>query len=154
MNIACYPFAKTSQRAKFCLPYMMAIALLDRKAGIKQFSDERVVQKDVQKLMKKVEVSVPKDLEHHRGKWGTGGVNWGEMRLAVHLKDGQVLRTNRSHAKGWSEDPVTWEDLEGKYSECASAVQSASQIDDTIAMIRKLEQLPDVRELMAILQIN
>ena len=152
MNIACYPFAETSHKAKFCLPYMMAVSLLDRRAGIKQFTDERVIQKDVQELMKKVDVTVPEDLERHRGKWGTNGVNWGIMRLAVYLKDGQVLRTSRSHARGWSEDPVSWEDLVEKYSECAAMIQSASQIDETIAMIRNLEQLPNVQELMTTLQ--
>ncbi|MHA2231301.1 MAG: MmgE/PrpD family protein [Candidatus Hodarchaeales archaeon] len=152
MTIACYPKAENSHRAKFCLPYMMAVSLIDRKAGIAQFADRRVKQDDVQDLMKRVKVSVPEDFERHRGRWGDGGVNWGEARLAVYLRDGQLLRTSRSYARGWSEEPATWEDLAEKYTECAEDVLTPSRIEETINMIRELPQLPNVRELMTALR--
>lgn len=152
MTIACYPEPTDSHKARFCLPYMMAVSLIDRKGGIAQFTDQRVKQNDVQMLMKKVKVSVPKDLERHHGTWGESGVNWGEMRLAVYLKDGQVLRTTRSYARGWPEEPATWNDLAEKYTDCAENILPASKVNETIAMIRNLEQLSNLRELMSALQ--
>lgn len=152
LAIACYPEATNSHTARFCLPYLMAVALIDRRAGLAQVSDERVKQDDVQTLMKRVQVSVPDDFQRHRGQWGEGGVNWGEMRLAVYLKDGRVLRTARSHARGWSEDPATWDDLVAKYLDCAQGVLPRSQLDETIAMVRELDRLPTVGELMAALR--
>ena len=147
--IACYEEAPDSFKARFCLPYSMAVSLIDRKAGLAQYTDERVRRDDVQTLMKRVEVSTPDDLAHHRGQWGSDGVNWGAMRLAIELTDGTVVRTERTHARGWTEEPPTWDDLVEKYTDCAQGVLTARTIDATIDRIAKLDQLHSVRELMA-----
>jgi 2-methylcitrate dehydratase PrpD len=152
LTIACYPEPIDSHKARFCLPYMMAVSLVDRKAVIAQFTDERIKQDDVQSLMKRVKVSVPDDFERHHGTWGDEGCNWGEMRLAVHLKDGQVLQTSRSHGRGWPENPAKWKDLAEKYADCAENILPAPRIEETMAMINDLEKLPDVTELMTALR--
>jgi 2-methylcitrate dehydratase PrpD len=77
---------------------------------------------------------------------------WGETRLAVYLKDGQVMRASRSSARGYPEDPARWDDLVEKYTDCAENVFTRSQIDETIAMIHDLEHLSNVRDLMVALQ--
>lgn len=152
LAIACYPEATDSHTARFCLPYSLAVALVERKAGLAEYTDERVQREDVQRLLQRVQVRVPPDFAHHRGQWGEGGVNWGEARLTVALKDGRVLRVARSHARGWSEDPATWDDLAAKYADCAAGVLSPRRIDETVAMIRELDALADVAELMAALR--
>lgn len=152
LTIAPYTAADDSHKARFCLPYDMAVSLIDRAAGLAQYTDERVRKPDVQALMKKVKVTVPDDFAHHKGQWGEGGVNWGEMRLTVTLKNGQRLNTARSYARGWSEDPATWDDLAEKYRDCADGVLPKTQIDESMAMIRELEKLSNVSELMSALQ--
>lgn len=148
LAIAPYPNAPDSHKARFCLPYSMAVALLDRHAGIAQYTDARVNQHDVQTMMQKVSVLVPDDFKHHWGQWGQGGVNWGEMRLAVTLKDGTVLRIARSSARGWSENPASWEDLSEKFRECSENVLGTVQIEEALDMISRLEQLPDLGPLL------
>jgi 2-methylcitrate dehydratase PrpD len=152
LAIASYPTANDSHKARFCLPYSMAVSLIDRRAGIAQYTDERVGRDDVQSLMKRVVVRVPDDLKHHKGQWGQAGVNWGEMRLAVTLRDGSVLRTARSTARGWTEDPASWDDLAGKFRECSERVLSAAQVDEALDLIRRLDALPDVKPLLRALQ--
>lgn len=152
LTIAPYTECDDGHKARFCLAYDMAVALIDRTAGIAQYTDERVRKPDVQALMKKVKVTVPDDFRHHKGQWGEGGVNWGEMRLAVTLKDGRKHATARSYAKGWSEDPATWADLEEKYRDCADGILPKAQIDESIAMIAELDSLPNVAGLMSVLQ--
>jgi 2-methylcitrate dehydratase PrpD len=149
--IAPYPEATNSFTAKFCLPYLMAVALIDRKAGIEQFKDERVRKPDVQKLLRKVSISIPKDFERHTGHaWGENGVNWGEARLSVHLADGRVLKEARSYARGWPEQAASWDDLAEKYKDCAGRVLSASKIEQSLSKIRSLETLPSVGELVGV----
>ncbi len=152
LTIAPYTTADDSHKARFCLTYDMAVALIDRVAGIAQYTDERVRKPDVQALMKKVKVTVPDDFKHHKGQWGEGGVNWGEMRLAVTLRDGKRFATARSHARGWSEEPATWDDLAEKYRDCANGVLPQSQIDESIAMIKEIDKLPNLSTLMSALQ--
>jgi 2-methylcitrate dehydratase PrpD len=149
-EIAPYAAATDSFTAKFCLPYIMAVALIDRKAGIEQFKDGRVNQADVQHLAKRVSISVPEDFKRHTGAaWGENGVNWGEARLIVELTDGQVLRIARSFARGWPEDPAGWDDLADKYRECADGVLHRSQAEASMAIIKSLENTSSVSELVA-----
>lgn len=152
LAIAPYTTADDSHKARFCLQYDMAVALIDRAAGLAQYTDERVRRADVQALMQNVQVSVPDDLAHHRGQWGEAGVNWGEMRLSIELKNGQRLTGARSHARGWSEDPATWDDLAEKYRDCAAGILTPTQIEQSMAMIAELETLPNLAGLMATLQ--
>ena len=93
---ACYTEAPDPYRARYCLPWSVSVALIDRHAGLAQYTQTRIDRGDVQPLMKKVEVVVPPDLERHKGQWGENGVNWGEMRIAFHLRDGRVIRHARS----------------------------------------------------------
>ncbi len=102
--------------------------------------------------MRRVQVFVPEDLERHRGNW-EGDVNWAEMRVTVRLRDGRELDHGRSHARGWPEDvPVTLDDVAGKFRECADGVLANAQSDEAIAMVRELQRLDDVGELMAALR--
>ncbi len=149
-EIAPYAEATDSFTAKFCLPYIMAVSLIDRRAGIEQFKDDRVRQADVQGLAKRVTISVPEDFKRHTGHaWGENGVNWGEARVIVHMNDGQVFRNARSFAKGWPEEPASWDDLAEKYRECALTVLPASQVGESMAIIKDLENAPRVSALVA-----
>ena len=150
--IACYDEAPNSYRARYCLPWGVAVSLIDRKAGLAQYAQERIDRGDVQRLMQRVRVELPEDLSHHQGQWGVDGVNWAEMRLTVRLKDGRELTTARSHARGSSQDPAGWDDIAEKFRECADGIVDPSQRDDAIAMIKELDALPRLRELMQVLR--
>jgi 2-methylcitrate dehydratase PrpD len=150
MAIGSYREAQDGHKARFCPPYSMAVALIDRKAGLAQFTDERVRRADVQALMKRVSVTVPEDLKRHTGQWGEG-VNWGEMRLAVLLTDGRRLALSRSTARGWPEDPATWDDVAVKFDECCAGVLPQSQSDVCKQALRALDAV-GVRELVATLR--
>ena len=147
LAIACYDEAPNSYRARYCLPWSVAVALIDRKAGLAQYAQDRIDRGDVQPLMKHVKIVVPDDFAHHRGQWGVDGVNWAEMRMTVRLADGTELKTARSHAKGSSADPATWDDVAVKFAECAEGVISAGQRDEAVSMINALDGLPRVRDL-------
>jgi 2-methylcitrate dehydratase PrpD len=151
MAIGSYREANDGHKARFCPAYSMAVALIDRKAGLPQYTDERVRRPDVQALMKRVSVSVPEDLKRHRGQWGEG-VNWGEMRLAVVLKDGRRVSVSRSTARGWPEDPAQWDDIAAKFDECAADILPAGQARACKEAIRNLEGT-DVRDLVAAVRV-
>jgi 2-methylcitrate dehydratase PrpD len=147
MKLGSYRTAEDGHKARFCLPYSMAVALIDRKAGLDQYTDQRVRAPDVQSLMRRVDVSVPPDLKHHHGAW-TGGVNWGEMRLKVHRKDGTHVSAARSSARGWPEQPATWDDISDKYRECCAGILDAAQTTASIERIGELDQAASVQPLM------
>ena len=138
-------------KAKFCLPYTMAVALLDRKVGLEQYTDERLADAAVRAFMSRIRVAVPDDLRRHVGQWGENGVNWGEARITVTLRDGRVLTQACSQAKGWTERPCTWQDLCEKFEDCAARVLEKPRVHEAIGLIGKLEELASVRELIRVL---
>jgi 2-methylcitrate dehydratase PrpD len=147
MKLGSYRTAEDGHKARFCLPYSMAVALIDRKAGLDQYTDQRVRSPDVQALMRRVDVSVPPDLKHHHGAW-TGGVNWGEMRLKVHLRNGSQVSAARSSARGWPEHPATWSDISDKFQECCTGILDAVHIKTSIERIGELDQSASVQPLV------
>jgi 2-methylcitrate dehydratase PrpD len=152
MAIGSYREANDGHKARFCPPYSMAVALIDRKAGLPEYTDERVRRPDVQALMKRVSVSVPEDFKRHRGQWGEG-VNWGEMRLAVVLRNGRQVSVSRSTARGWPEDPARWDDIAGKFDECCTGILPPGQAQACKDAIRELEST-QVRELIRTVQVG
>jgi len=138
-------------KAKFCLPYTMAVAFLDRKVGLEQYTDERLADAVVRAFMPRIRVTVPDDLQRHKGQWGENGVNWGEARITIRLRDGKVLTQACSHAKGWTERPCTWQDLCEKFEDCAARVLDKQQVHEAIELIAKLDQLASVRDLIRVL---
>src|SRR5918996_1736257 len=62
-NALIYPMPQTALEGKFSIPFCMAIAVLERKAGIAQFVDSKVRQKKVVELMKRVRLHVDEELE-------------------------------------------------------------------------------------------
>jgi 2-methylcitrate dehydratase PrpD len=150
--IACYDDVRDSYKARYSLKWSIAVTLIDGKNGLAQYDQSRVDKGDVQPLMKKVDVTVPDDFSHHHGQWGVDGVNWAEMRITFHLKDGRTINHARSYARGWSEEPATWDDIADKFRDCADGVIDSVQCEDAISMIQDLENLDDVSRLMGRLQ--
>ena len=146
--IAPYPEPSDEHRAKFCLPYTLAVALIDRQVLLAQYEPRRIAAADVRALMPRIKIELPADLKHHRGQWGENGINWGESRITVKMKDGRVLTKAAPYSRGWPEDPVAWDDVKTKYAQCAAGILSNSQVAETVEMIAGLERLDNVAELI------
>lgn len=149
--IGSYTSAGTGHEARFCLPYIFAVALLDRAVGPAQYTDARVRAADVQALMRRVSTSVPPDLARHHGQWGEGGINWGICRILVRLTDGRELRTARDTARGWSRETAGWADIRGKFDACCEGVIPRARRDALADAIAGIEALPDCRALARLL---
>lgn len=139
--IASYTAPVDAYRAKFCPPYTFAVALIDRQVGVAQYTDERIRDRAVLDFMPRVKVLAREDLGRAKGAYG--GVD-----ISVTLKDGRVLKRHFATAKGWPGHAATWEDLLGKYRECADGVLSQQQVSASTQMIGGLAELRSVRELM------
>jgi 2-methylcitrate dehydratase PrpD len=129
----------------------MAVAFLDRKVGLEQYTDERLADAVVRAFMSRIRVTVPDDLQRHKGQWGENGVNWGEARITIKLRDGTVLTQACSHAKGWTERPCTWQDLCEKFEDCAARVLDKQQVHEAIELVARLDALASVRDLVRVL---
>ena len=128
-------------QAKFSMQYALAIAMLDRRAGIAQFSDERVTSADVQELMGRVKVAVDDTAER-------AGYERMYSAVTVHMTDGTTLRREASFARGSPQRPMTGEELFAKFAECAAlAGLDDGAIRGLVDEVEAIESFDDVSRL-------
>jgi 2-methylcitrate dehydratase PrpD len=132
-------------QAKFSMEFCMAILLLERKAGLAQFTDEVVNRPDVQALLRRVDFGVHPDAE-------AAGFDKMTTIVEVELEDGTTVKGSADFGKGSPINPMTDRELEQKFFECAEwgrvAPDEAKQIADRVW---RIDELADVRELTRLL---
>ena len=135
---------KTGLEGRFSMQYCMAIALLDGQVALRQFADDRVMDARAQELLRRVEYV------------HTGDVTGAEMLatpevVTIELRDGRKLSHEVLVAKGAPRNPMTAEELAAKYRDCASSVLSAEDVEKSLNVVSRLEDVEDIAELMDVL---
>ena len=134
-------------QAKFSMKYGVAIALLDRRAGIVQFSDARVKSRDARDWVHRVVVEVDE-------RANVAGYDQMYSIVSIRLKDGRVLERQASFAKGSPAKPMSDAELATKVRECVALVgATASEADEVIDEASGLELVADVAQL-AVLRLG
>jgi 2-methylcitrate dehydratase PrpD len=133
---------KTAEEAKFSMEYCMAVAMLDRRAGLEQFTTERVLDPKVQELLTRIHYLHPPE--------ASGYLNMERYpeQVTIKLHDGTVYSHEVFESKGRPGNRLSKAELVAKYRECASGVISRERIDRSLDMLQGLEKLGDIRELM------
>jgi 2-methylcitrate dehydratase PrpD len=136
---------QTSIQGKFCMPYLVARALIDGKVGIDTFTESAVRDPNVLKLAERVKMSLDNNLK----KSDLAGR---PCRVTVRLKNGQTYTREAQHAKGSPEFPMTEAELNEKFFECAKHAIPAAAAQQALENIRKLETLSSLRPLCDVLR--
>lgn len=137
--------AQTGLQGKFSMPYCVSVALLDRTVGLAQFADERVRRADVQGFMPKVRMFV------HPEQTTRECLPTRFSEVTITLEGGRKLVKRVSQAKGQPKNPLTLNDLEVKFRDCAARVLPSSRVESVLAAVRALETVPDVSVLARML---
>jgi 2-methylcitrate dehydratase PrpD len=135
----------TELQAKFSMEFCMAILLLERKAGLPEFTDEVVNRPDVQAMIQKVEFGVHPEAE-------AAGYDKMTTIIELNLKGGRVISGRADFGKGSPANPMSYEEVADKFRECAAFSRwPVNKAEGVIDMVMSLEDLPNVRELTALL---
>jgi 2-methylcitrate dehydratase PrpD len=118
----------------------MAIAVLERKAGIAEFQDHKVRDKKVVALMKRVTLYVDDELE----KLGYDQVR---SRIRIRLKNGRVIEGRYDVARGHPEKPMSWAELGDKFRDCAGLVLADKDAETAIQLVAHIEELKSLSPL-------
>jgi 2-methylcitrate dehydratase PrpD len=140
-NALIYPMPKTALEGKFSIPFCMAIAVLERRAGIAQFQDRKVRDKKVIELMKRVTLYVDDELE----KLGYDQVR---SRVRIALKDGRAIEGRYDVARGHPQKPMSWAELGDKFRDCAALVLPDKNAEDIVELIARVEELKSLSPLI------
>ncbi len=134
---------RTAAEAKFSLEFAMAVAVADRAAGLAQYTDRRLKDPALRRLMAKVETkTLPKPLEKRLRGGGLKGA-----RVTVELQSGQKLGAETGEARGHAGDPLSEAEHWAKFEECADGVISRPRAQALFAALGGLDQIIDARKI-------
>src|SRR6202162_251894 len=137
---------KTGLEAKFSMEFCVTILLLERKAGLGQFSDEVVKRADVQEMIRRMNFYVDPQAE-------SAGFDKMTSILRVKLKDGRVIQGRADFAKGSPANPMSFEETATKFLGCAEYVDwPRAKTEKIIAFVKTLDTVPDVSALFPLLK--
>lgn len=133
---------QTGLEAKFSMEFAMAAALIAGRVGLAELTDGFVKREDVQEAFGKVVCTT------------TDAVMSGDQpfapddRVSVVLASGDVLEhTPVVHAKGSWQKPLTREELQDKFLDCATRVFDMAQSERLFDQLWRLDELTSLREL-------
>ncbi|MDA0367256.1 MAG: MmgE/PrpD family protein [Proteobacteria bacterium] len=138
-----YDFATTELEGKFCMHFLLAAIAIAGKAGKREFTDEFVSRADVGDMQRRVETIDDKKIE-------AMGYDRIRSRVEVITKDGRTLELwADENYRGSPHNPLTDDEVEGKFRDCAEGLLVESQIKAVIDRVWKLEDQANVTDVLA-----
>lgn len=138
---------KNELQAKFSMEFCMAILLLERRAGLAEFTDRVVNRPDVQKMIEKVEFGVHPEAE-------AAGYEKMTTIIDIELADGRTISGKADFGKGSPANPMSDDELANKFRECAAWDKlPASAADRVVELVFNLEEVKSIREVTRLLQM-
>ena len=136
---------KTGLEAKFSMEFCLAILLVERKAGLGQFSDKTVERPDIQELIRRINFYVDPDAE-------AAGYDKMTSILKIHLKDGRVISGRAEFGKGSPTNPMSFDEAAAKFRGCAEYAEwPSAKTEKIIAFTKALETAPNMSALSQLL---
>lgn len=128
--------------AQFSMPYGAAVALIDRAAGLDQFSSETIRSPEIKQLMGKV--ALIKDMRIEKNfpeEW--------PARVEVHLTNDKRLSNKVRYPKGDPQNPMNWQELAVKFDSLATRALPKSQCDQIARSVKSMNSSTNLSEIWA-----
>ena len=138
MDMMPYHSPQTGLEGKYSIEYDLAAIALDGRAGMASYTDAAVQRPVAQDLMKRVNY-VP--VEPASGQITLNS------RVVVRLVGGDELEETVSQSHGTPNDPLTRDELLGKFHECAEAVLPVAERNRVIELCEQLDSLDTLGEI-------
>src|SRR6266852_4033379 len=131
-------------QAKFSMEFCMAILLLDGKADLTKFTDAMANRPDVQEMIGRVRFYTDPEAEK-------AGYDKMTTIIKITLKDGRVISGRTDFGKGSPTNPMSYDEVAEKFQGCAAFAEwPSAKANQVIDLVRKLEDVSDVRTLTAL----
>ncbi len=132
----------TPYQAKFSIQYAVAAGLLDGRAGLEEFSEEHIADRDMRRLLS---CSVAREDQAltavYPGAWAS--------RVRVHLADGATEEATVHHPKGMPANPMNDQEIEQKFHDLVDGVIGRHAASQIVAAVSRLSGETSTRELIS-----
>lgn len=130
---------RTYHEAQVSLPFSVAVAMIEGKALLKQYSDRNIRNAQVKRLMEMTSISEDASLPR--------GVS---CNMTVTLRGGRKLTSQVDYPKGSVQNPMSEGEMQSKFESLAGPVIGAKRAALLAAQVMDLEKVADVSALMKI----
>ena len=134
-------FPKSRETADHSLPYCIAVALIDGQVAQEQFDERHLQNPQVSELIQKIRIHRDPELDKLYPK----GI---PNRLKIKTQNGETLTKQVDFPRGHAENPMSDEEVEGKFRRMASQVLSEKQITYILDELWHLDDLDEIGDVM------
>ena len=139
------PNVRSGLEGKFSYQYHVAMAILDQKLTIESFHDERALAVDVQQLLKKMSLRIDPSIP--------ANPDIVYETVAIKLRDGKEMSAAEPLPRSHWRYPLSRNEWVGKFRDNAARVLKEPNIENIIATVDKLDELPDVTALTDLIRL-
>ena len=135
-------FHKPTQgfRGKFSIDYVLAAMLLDGRVDLDSFTDAYCNAPRMRASLEKVRVNA-------HPEWPNDQASRRNSPVTITMNDGGSFTKAVDKVRGSPGNPMTRDELVGKYRGCASRVLDADRLAQSITALEKLDRLPTATDL-------
>ena len=150
LNTAGGPFVIRSNPevdAQFSIPYLIAVALSQKKVGLDDFREEVIRSPERGKLVAKVKVVIDPEFKDSLSIMGP-------VKIKVKMKDGKEYSHREELAKGHPRNQLSEAEFSEKFRDCVQrSVKPIPQknIDSVLDLLNNLEKVDEIGEVVKLL---
>jgi len=135
-------YPKNRESADHSSYYLTAIAIIDRQLGPDQFSPEKYSDPRVHGLIEKIVFEGDEAIDE---MFFCAGAS------EIVMKDGKKYRCEVKYPKGHPRNPMTDEEIVGKFRDMAAKYMSEEEIIKIVGTVFKLDELDDIQKLTTLM---
>ena len=133
-------------QAKFSLHFGLSSILLNRKAGLMEYTDEYVNSSETQNMIRKVRTV-------YDPKIAAMGTEKMRSIVEVILKDGRTIRKLAENARGTPEKPLTEKDVYVKFMDCARIKYDHDKANEIFNVLKEMEKIDNINDLTDLIAV-
>ncbi len=138
---------RSKETADHSLPYVIAAAVAERQVTPLQFTDAKIMDPVIRAQLNKVKVIADPEIEAVFPELQ-------RVRVVIKTTDGRSFEKQLDYPKGDPRNPLTDEELTGKFAALAVGIASAEDVDRMHHAVNTTETYDDVREFMSELVVG
>jgi 2-methylcitrate dehydratase len=135
----------SKETADHSLPYVIAVALVDRQVSPLQFTDEKIHDPTIRAQLRKVEVVADPQIEQVFPVLQ-------RVVVSIHTTSGRSFMKQLDFPKGDPRNPLTDDEIEAKFDSLAEHVMDADARTRVKDAVWNLDKQGSIRDLMALLK--
>ena len=133
---------ETGLEGKKSIKYCMAVSLAHGRPQLHHFTDEAVHDPQIRAVMDRITWEATEEPTKEVPS---------PSAVTITLTNGREVSHRAKYEKGHPGNPLTQQELDGKFTECSQSKLSPDHIKEAIDRFHHLDELPDVAPLIALL---